>query len=101
LAVFLIYDSFSLRVDGVKETFPRGHGLGMANALTTIMQCATFHYLIAEGELSGDVSALFYNDDMSDQTFSLVCRSLVEVSPAGEALVEQTIGLGTNLARCS
>jgi len=60
---FSIYDSFSLRVDGVKETFPRGHGLGMANALTTIMQCATFHYLIAEGELSGDVSALFYNDD--------------------------------------
>jgi len=61
---FSIFNNFSLRFeDGKKETFPRGHGLGMANALTTIMQCATHRYNLLCGDLAEDVDALFYNDD--------------------------------------
>jgi len=60
---FDIYSSYTLVVNGIEEKMLRGHGLGMANALTTIMQCATFRYVVARGLLSGDVDALFYNDD--------------------------------------
>jgi hypothetical protein len=42
----------------------RGHGLGMANALTTIMQCAAFQLFCWDAEdLIYTPSALFYNDD--------------------------------------
>lgn len=65
---FSIYKNLTLMLDGgVKLGTARGHGLGMANALTTIMQCATFSYILAEatedGEIAGEMDALFYNDD--------------------------------------
>jgi len=60
-----IYNNLDLVFPGgeVKST-KRGHGLGMANALTTFMQCAAFHVRKCTG-LYEDVSALFYNDDAS------------------------------------
>jgi len=39
------YDSFILSHDGIEEPMLRGHGLGMANSLTTLMQI-TIHKLI-------------------------------------------------------
>jgi len=62
---FSVYDGFQLCVDGVWHQTKRGHGLGMANALTTIMQCATFQYLLGvlTEDLIGKIDARFYNDD--------------------------------------
>jgi len=59
-----IYDKFDLVKDGVTYATNRGHGLGMANALTTIMQCAVFELICYErGDMIREPSALFYNDD--------------------------------------
>lgn len=43
------YDNFSLLVDGEKIYPPRGHGLGMANSLTTLMQIV-IHYQVLNSE---------------------------------------------------
>jgi hypothetical protein len=60
---FSIYEKYELTVDGVAHALPRGTGLGMANALTTIMQCGMFQLIKdCEPELP-EVDALFYNDD--------------------------------------
>jgi len=62
------YDKFALRVNG-EVTYPiRGHGLGMANALTTLMQLA-IHEMILD-ELRDDMpfihgEVLCINDDMT------------------------------------
>jgi hypothetical protein len=62
-----IYDSYRLLVDDQLHIFKRGYGLGMANSLTTIIQCALFtvtlKYYNENFEQSGKISALFLNDD--------------------------------------
>jgi len=59
-----IYDKYELNVDGTWYSLPTGHGLGMANALTTIMQCASFHWVLHQSdEIEDGFDALFYNDD--------------------------------------
>lgn len=59
-----IYRKFDLVKDGVTIPTLRGHGLGMANALTTLMQCTVFEMVCFErGEMINEPSALFYNDD--------------------------------------
>jgi len=62
---FSIFDGYSLNVKGEWYSMKRGHGLGMANALTTLMQCATFEYLKKrlDEDIFGTFDALFYNDD--------------------------------------
>lgn len=61
------YDTFSLILEGGEEVFPcRGHGLGMANALTTLMQLAIHHMII--DELTNDIPDMYgevlcINDD--------------------------------------
>lgn len=64
-----IYDGYELLVDDKFISLPRGHGLGMANALTTIIQCALFQLILEEIECNespqGRIDALFYNDDMT------------------------------------
>jgi hypothetical protein len=69
---FSIYDRYELTVDGVKHSLPRGTGLGMANALTTIMQCALFQMLIDQEIELPDADALFYNDDATIKSLSSV-----------------------------
>jgi len=51
--------------DGTHVETKRGHGLGMANALTTLMQCAAFQLFLwdAADDLIKRPTALFYNDD--------------------------------------
>jgi len=60
------YDEYQLRVNGV-VTFPkRGHGLGMANALTTLMQLVIHELITDELEVdipSLDCDCLTINDD--------------------------------------
>jgi hypothetical protein len=60
------YDNFALRVDGEIIYPKRGHGLGMANSLTTLMQLVI--HLMNLDELQDDLplidsSALAINDD--------------------------------------
>lgn len=66
--MFSIFDGFTLILeDGTSVETCRGHGLGMANALTTIMQIVFFILVRNEAvhDLEGKMSALFYNDDGS------------------------------------
>jgi len=62
-----IYDGYTLFADGEWHSFKRGYGLGMANSLTTIIQCAIFKYTlkyyVENYEQCGDISAMFLNDD--------------------------------------
>jgi hypothetical protein len=64
-----IYDDFSVWIDGVRHYPPRGVGLGMSSALTTILQSAIFRIvldeMIADEEewMEGSITALFYHDD--------------------------------------
>jgi hypothetical protein len=61
-----IYDDMEyILPDGSHVETKRGHGLGMANALTTIMQCASFQLFLWESgdDLIRTPDALFYNDD--------------------------------------
>jgi hypothetical protein len=62
-----IYNDMFYVIDGKRVSTERGHGLGMANALTTIMQCAAFQLFLweAESDLITTPEALFYNDDGS------------------------------------
>jgi len=41
-----VYNSFTLSVDGKEIEMIRGHGLGMANSLTTLMQLAVFYLTV-------------------------------------------------------
>lgn len=64
---FGIYDNFYCIIDGVKKCPPRGVGLGMSSAITTIIQSIVFRMnlddLIDLDEMVGNVDALFYHDD--------------------------------------
>jgi len=66
-----IYDNFTvIHEDGSRVSYPRGHGLGMANALTTIIQSVIFEItkqdLIAEWGLKDySMSAVIFNDDFT------------------------------------
>lgn len=62
-----IYDNFYyVDTNGVKHSTKRGHGLGMANALTTLMQCAAFDAYLDTIDLDRNrIDALFFNDDSS------------------------------------
>jgi len=63
---FGIFDDFTLVLEtGERVYTKRGHGLGMANALTTIMQCVVFQQIldISNFDIIGTLDALFYNDD--------------------------------------
>jgi hypothetical protein len=62
------YDDFQLRVNGEIKSPPRGHGLGMANALTTFIQIGIYSLCLkaADSEhyrFEGDAMALALNDD--------------------------------------
>jgi hypothetical protein len=64
-----IYSGFVLTLDdGTKINTRRGTGLGMANSITTLMQCALFKVIyerfLKDGESYGEtLDALFLNDD--------------------------------------
>jgi hypothetical protein len=63
-----IFDDFILDIEDVGTIhLDRGHGLGMANALTTIMQCALFKTIKdrmeSETGRTLDIDAIFLNDD--------------------------------------
>lgn len=60
------YDEYTLEVNGEHINLPRGHGLGMANALTTLIQIAISQLIIDRSQvhkhdLEGDTLSL--NDD--------------------------------------
>jgi hypothetical protein len=63
-----IYDGFSFEKDKVVYHPPRGVGLGMSSAITTILQSAIFKITLedlyaSERDISGNIDALFYHDD--------------------------------------
>lgn len=63
-----IYSGYNLLVDNNFRSFPRGHGLGMANSLTTLMQIAIFTCVVNELSVedmneSSECGFLAYNDD--------------------------------------
>jgi len=65
-----IYNDFTLILeDGSYVETDRGHGLGMANALTTIIQVAVFELIVQLGFykqlLFEEINALVYNDDIA------------------------------------
>lgn len=66
--LFSIYSSYSLIVDGVGLIkMERGHGLGMANSLTSIIQ-STIHKIVMDRLYSrnlviGEIRNINYNDD--------------------------------------
>jgi len=66
---FSIYDGFALIIDGMTHYPPRGVGLGMSSALTTILQAAQFiitrREMIDLYETFGQMSALIYHDDIT------------------------------------
>jgi len=64
-----IYNDYILHDNEEIIFLNRGHGLGMANALTTIMQCVIFQITLERAHkreiIVGEVGALHYNDDMT------------------------------------
>lgn len=62
-----IFNDFFLIKDNEKLNPDRGHGLGMANSLTTIIQCVLFHIILddmkEEEFIVGKIDAIFFNDD--------------------------------------
>lgn len=65
-----IYDSFKvLDYDNIEKTTLRGHGLGMANAITTIIQIVLFTLvkdkLTLEHSIGRDIGCIAYNDDIT------------------------------------
>jgi len=63
-----IYSGYFLTVDTVEYEMARGHGLGMANSLTTLMQLGIFHATLNVAHQhtdipSGSASCGAYNDD--------------------------------------
>jgi len=66
---FEIFDSFSFQQDGIIYHPPRGVGLGMSAAITTIIQSALFKITLedmrdADIDIMGEINALEYHDDM-------------------------------------
>ena len=62
------YDNIIVEENGSEYRPTRGHGLGMANSLTTIMQIVIFNMTIGQMALIKDfepkkIGALFLNDD--------------------------------------
>jgi hypothetical protein len=86
---FSIYNHLEFFDKGkLRGTF-RGHGLGTANALTTIMQCATFSFSRETGDIADldGIDALFYNDDATIKTrdsVDVLTYSLAEQSQITE-----------------
>jgi len=67
---FGIFDNFYIDIDGKVENPPRGIGLGMSAALTTILQSICFRMVVdriveEEDNIEGTLDALFYHDDAS------------------------------------
>jgi hypothetical protein len=64
---FSIYNDLWINIDDVWHNPPRGTGLGMCSALTTILQSAIFSLtrdlMYDEYQSSGMADAIFYNDD--------------------------------------
>jgi len=66
-----IYSDYFLHLETGEVINPcRGHGLGMANALTTLVQCTLFELtrlrlLEQEEFISEEIDAIFFNDDAS------------------------------------
>lgn len=65
-----IYDNFKyVDFDGEVKSTTRGHGLGMANAITTIIQCVLFEIIksemILEESIGRDTECIVFNDDMT------------------------------------
>jgi hypothetical protein len=63
-----IYDDFSFSRNGVIYHPPRGVGLGMSSAITTILQSAILKITLedlyySDRIISGQISGLFYHDD--------------------------------------
>jgi hypothetical protein len=61
-----IFDNFYITIDGVERNPPRGVGLGMSAAITTIIQAAIFRInldKLYQTYQVGSVDALFYHDD--------------------------------------
>jgi hypothetical protein len=65
---FGIFDNFYIDINGKVENPPRGIGLGMSAALTTILQSITYRMVLDEvsekdSSLGHTMDALFYHDD--------------------------------------
>jgi len=95
---FSIYNKYTLNVDNKWVALPRGHGLGQANALTTLMQCGTFEFLkrVMKDDLFGEIDARFYNDDA---TIKCISDTAVLAYSDSESEVLQTLGLVSKLAK--
>jgi hypothetical protein len=62
-----VYSAYNLEVNGKIHSMKRGHGLGMANSLTTLMNIGLFHLTLNEMydnyAIETDAEALCFNDD--------------------------------------
>jgi len=63
-----IYENFELLIDGKRLETLRGHGLGMANAITTLLQISLFYLTLKEMArekefIFEECTCLAYNDD--------------------------------------
>jgi hypothetical protein len=64
-----IYKSYNLTVDNEEVKMVRGHGLGMANSLTTLLQIVIFHMVLEHMEENSiiveedGITAIAFNDD--------------------------------------
>jgi hypothetical protein len=62
------YDEYNLKVDDKIISLKRGHGLGMANSLTTLYQIVLHYLTLLEAEeqnevMEGQCGILVFNDD--------------------------------------
>lgn len=66
---FDIYNDFFIHINGERKNPPRGVGLGMSSALTTILQSALFQIAwmetVSNMEHVGTAGAIIYHDDIS------------------------------------
>jgi hypothetical protein len=75
---FGIFDGFSLEVEGKTLYPPRGVGLGMSSAITTIIQCTVFRMCLNEVYKEyqvGSLDCLAYHDDIA---FGSDCEDTME-----------------------
>jgi hypothetical protein len=104
------YDKVLVQIGDSVEELSRGHGLGMANSLTTLMQIVIWEMVVTEvtnhyPDVEYEADVLFYNDDfiasfgnqesfeLSWDSDTLILESLSLIKANDKSIVSESFGV--------